>query len=181
MDGVSTALVKNASSATMRGVEVEAQYWLGSLKLAMGYGYLDSEYKHFTIEAGSGTIVDNSDAPLLLSPRNTFGFTMEYKTQLQSFSNVHVSYSMELNYRGSYQTSSDNPKHAYVDSYTRVNAAVSYSWQQWKVSFYGKNLNNEYYLPYTNNVTDGILGDSLFSLSSVNRPRSWGLEVSKIF
>lgn len=181
VDGVSTALVKNAAAAIMRGIEIEAQYWRGNFKLAMGYGYLYSDYKHFDVHTGDGAVVDNSDAPLLLSPRNTFGLTLGYNTHLQKFSDVQLGYVMEFNYRGPYQTSSDDPKHAYVDSYTRVNAALSYTWQQWKISLYGKNLTNEYYLPYTNNVTEGVLGDSLFSLSSVNRPRSWGLEITKIF
>ena len=165
----------------MRGIEIEAQYWRGNFKLAMGYGYLYSDYKHFDVHTGDGAVVDNSDAPLLLSPSNTFGLTLEYNTHLQKFSDLQLGYVMEFNYRGSYQTSSDDPKHAYVDSYTRVNAALSYTWQQWKISLYGKNLTNEYYLPYTNNVTDGVLGDSLFSLSSVNRPRSLGLEITKSF
>ena len=174
-------IVENASNADISGLELEVQYLVGGLRLSANYGYLDSEYDDYTVIDANGNVTDKSDNWLLLAPEQTFAITSEYTHAVAAFGGGDMTYQLGMKYRDEYQTSGDNPKHGIVDSYSVINSHISYENNDFKVTLYGKNLTDEDYRPFTKNVTVATTGASLWSFSTVNPPRTLGVEVVYYF
>jgi iron complex outermembrane recepter protein len=191
-------VIQNASEATLEGAELELQYVNERFEMMANYGYLHAQYKDYTVTEniqGVPTLIDKTDKQLLLAPQNTFAFSARYTLPfcIDERNMGDLIFAVSAKYRDSYQTSGDGPNHGIVEPYTLVDASINYHSNlsnlsnqsnqpnQWKLSLFGKNLNDEEYRPFTKNVTIESSRVSLWSFSTINPPRTWGLQVSVSF
>lgn len=160
--------VFNAATATMQGVELEAQALVTEgLTIGGNFGYLDSSYDEFTFDDGFG-IVDNSGLEFRRAPEFTGALNATYEWDVAGG---------QAWVRGAYriidelfveQTNRDelaNDVQHYVD------ASINYSINGATFSLFGRNLTDEDALAHGLNVS------GLWSYAIPVPPRTWGLEV----
>ena len=135
-------VVRNASSLEMNGIELEARYQITEAwDVLVTYGYLDSEYDDYIADlTGDGIITDNSDLVSRNTPENTFGLTTSYTAQI---GNGDLRARVSYRWRDEMETNSSNDPLGHLDSIHNVNATISYSIQNYRVSVWGRNITDE--------------------------------------
>ncbi len=162
----------NAAEVLYQGIEVEAQFVFNQyLRAFLNYGYLDAEYKDFETDLnpndGVTTIEDASHLNPRNAPENTFGIggTLTIPAGNGSF-DLFAKYA----WVDKMDTDLLNLELAKVDSSENLSATFGYYAEQWALSIYGRNLTDhrqEIFVPI----------DTLFASGTVNRPRSYGMEL----
>ena len=136
--------INNASSATVRGVEVAASYaptdWL---TLDFAGAYIDSELKDFTLP---GTETPTSGLPLPLTPDTSFTVGAEFRTPLgggQLTARAEITRQSQVLF-----PNFTDVKRERQDAYSLVNANLRYDLPGGKVyvALIGRNLTDETYL-----------------------------------
>ena len=165
----------NVADAVYQGFELETQYVVSpKLSVFLNYGYLDAEYRDFftDINASDGeTIIE--DASFLTprnAPENTLGVGGTFS---QPIGNGDLEFYARYSWVDAIETNLLNASQARIGSQEDVQASVGYfaNSGKWSVQAFGRNL--------TNNRTETFIPiATLFAVGSVNRPRSWGLELT---
>ena len=171
--GTVETIVTNAGEVDMSGLELEVIAAVTDhLRVRAAYGYLDAEYNEYDGDLnGDGTVTDNSYLDLRRAPENTFGMTATYSRNIGPGEFVaDVSY----RYRDEYETSATNNPLGHVDSTEIWNASIDYIYENWQLSVYGRNLDDERYLVSTTDI-------SLVAFGQWNRGRNWGAELRYTF
>lgn len=140
-------IVANASSASSRGVELEAEALLSdTLQLRASYGYLDAKYDdfrytYFSAEEGRNVTLDFTGNRIPYAPKHTASLALDWTVSGDAFDWV---ISPSVSYRSSY---SFDPVGAYEQSPTTVfDLNVSLIGDRWTASIWGRNLTDEKYL-----------------------------------
>jgi len=172
---------ENAARVIYRGLEVELELAATeNLTLFANYGYLDAEYDEFNIDVTPGDNVDNVVDATYLEPRNApdntlgIGFTGNWE-----FAGGELEVFTKFSTRGDFQTNVLNLESGRLSGGATddLSASITYSLDNFSITFFGKNLTDERF------EVPVVLGGSnttnpLFIPGSVNRPRSWGVDVT---
>ncbi|MEM1142449.1 MAG: TonB-dependent receptor [Pseudomonadota bacterium] len=160
--------VFNAATATMQGLELEAQALVTEgLTIGGNFGYLDSSYDEFTFNDGFG-IVDNSGLEFRRAPEFTGSLNATYEWDVGGG---------QAWVRGAYRiiddlfTEQTNRAELANDMQQYLDLSVNYSVNGATFSLFGRNLTDEDALAHGLNVS------GLWSYAIPVPPRTWGLEV----
>jgi len=165
----------NVADAVYQGFELETQFVVSPrLSVFLNYGYLDAEYRDFftDINAADGeTIIE--DASFLTprnAPENTLGVGGTFS---QPLGNGDLEIYARYAWVDAIETNLLNASQARISSQEDVQASIGYFSNdgKWSLQAFGRNL--------TDNRTETFIPiATLFAAGSVNRPRSWGLELT---
>ena len=135
-------VVRNAASMEMTGLELELMYQVTeSWDLMVTYGYLEAEYKDYLADLnGDNVITDNSGLIPRNTPENTFGITTSYTTQI---GNGELKGRVSYRFRDEMNSDSSNKPEGELDSIENVNATISYSFSNYSITAWGRNLTDE--------------------------------------
>jgi iron complex outermembrane receptor protein len=176
--GTTDYYVDNAEEVEIFGFEVEISGRPSEqLFLSLGYGLTDGEIKKHT----SSSIVQTNVAPFFTilnsnfagtdipySPEHTFSASIDYLWSENLISHLAVRNIGKIHYLD--QTATDTIN----DSYTLLNASVSYLFNDWELNVFGTNLTDEEYYSSLVSSLSGVPG-------VVGSPRVIGLSISKEF
>lgn len=172
--GAVATVVTNASDVEIYGLELEFTALLtDKLSMFMNVGLLESEYSEFDADiTGDGIVTDNSGLELRNSPETTFALGLDWEQPLGNGDlGVHYNYL----WRDEFQTIFQNNPLGKVESAGFHNASVDYNFlDNYKVSFYGRNLSDERYARV-------VLIAPLTNFGMYNAPRNYGVEFTLNF
>ena len=121
----------NAAQGTNKGVEVEVDWFaLDNLKLSANVGLLDATFDEFVNEFGENL----SGRDQAHAPAYTYHVSGEY-----SFNRL----SLQLSVDGKDEFYFSDRHAVQSDSYTLLNANITYAADAWSLSLWGRNLTNE--------------------------------------
>lgn len=159
----------NSGSGRTVGAELEA-WWvpLSGLDIKGGIGWLDAEYGEFQL---NGVTSDGNEA--VNAPEWTFNGLVRYKYEMSN--GMSIIASTDFNYRSERYLESSNSPVSLMDSYWLVNArlALSSADEHWEVALWGKNIGDEQYVAYLNDVSN--LG---FVITTYGDPATYGVSLS---
>jgi iron complex outermembrane recepter protein len=167
--------VDNAEEASMHGIEVDfsatpMEGWLFNLNFGMTDGEID-QHKGLSFDPTSPTLKSESDfagKDIPFTPEHTLSASLTHQLTDNLNWGVGVRNIGKIHYLD--QTATDTVN----DSYTLLDASISYERNGWGVGVFGTNLTDEeYYSSLVSNLTGspGIVGS----------PRVIGLSLSKEF
>ena len=135
-------VVRNAASMEMTGIELELMYQVTEAwDLMVTYGYLEAEYKDYLADLnGDNVITDNSGLIPRNTPENTFGITTSYTAQI---GNGELKGRVSYRFRDEMNSDSSNNPKGDLDSIENVNATISYSFSNYSITAWGRNLTDE--------------------------------------
>ncbi len=166
-DNSGLSVLTNASSASIKGVEIEAVAQVTKdWQINANLGTLDGKYQDFST-ANSATF---SGKQLKQAPKQQWGLGTSYRIRLDSGSiNVNVSGKRV----GDHYQNLANSELIKTKAYTLADARVSYDTKggAWSVALWGKNLGNKLY--YTGGFDISSLG---IADAYINVPRTYGIE-----
>jgi iron complex outermembrane receptor protein len=194
---VTVTLVENASSATIKGLELEAKAIpVTGLTIGGNFAYLDAKYDNWIVPGLGNPAynVDKSNFALRRAPKYSFALNGMYEYPVGPGKLVlTTSYTWKDTY---YVTANTLSASSWADqpgknkSYGLLDASINYETDSWKFSFFGKNLTNSTYWLHvldvgtsyngtssTNGTPVVIPGAGLFSFGTINAPRTWGGEI----
>ncbi|MDO8860447.1 TonB-dependent receptor [Haliea sp. E1-2-M8] len=162
-------VVINPSSATIQGIELEAQAYLNqNLSIRANLGYLDSEYDDYVYTDVEGSITDLSGLEFRRAPEYTGTLDATYEWDVAG-GNAWVRGSYR--YIGEHFTNATNNEELKNDSQGLVDASINYSINNLQFSVFGRNLTDE------DGYTHGYEVAGLWSYAATRPPRTYGLEV----
>jgi iron complex outermembrane receptor protein len=166
----------NVANAEYKGFEVETQFVFNEYFSAfLNYGYLDAEYSDFETDINASDGVTRVEDASFLIPRNApentlgIGATLTIPVGANEFQ-IYGKWA----FVDEVETALLNQPEAKLDSREDVTASIGYYAENWSLVAYGRNLTNERTEVFTPIAT-------LFAVGSVNRPRSFGIELSYDF
>ena len=162
-------VVENAASATLQGVEVEVQAFVGEgLTLRANLGYLDTEYDDFQYTGIDGVVVDLSDLEFRRAPDWTGSLDATYEWEMAGGKAwVRGAY----HYIGEHYINVTNSPELENDAQNLLDASINYSIKEFTFSVYGRNLTDE------DGYIHGYDVAGLWSYAATRPPRTYGLEV----
>jgi outer membrane receptor protein involved in Fe transport len=172
--GTTDYFVDNAEEVEIFGFEVEISGRPSDqLFVSLGYGLTDGEIKkhvgsNFNLDTFSVDSHDFAGADIPYSPEHTFSASMDYLWSENLISHLGVRNIGKVHYLD--QTANDTVN----DSYTLLNASVSYLYNDWELKVFGTNLTDEEYYSSLVSSLGGVPG-------VVGSPRVIGLSISKEF
>lgn len=179
--GVPTAVLDNAASAEVKGVEIEVQTRpVRDLRVELGASFMDATYKKFIEQEGDAAVgspqIDYSGNRLVGSPATHLNSVVEYTFELAGgyrlVPRAEVVYSSTV-----YFDSSNNPLLA-QSGYTLINGALRFESESghYFVSAWIKNATNKAY------ATDALdLSNFGLDISVHGAPRTYGLTLNYRF
>ena len=197
-------VVETAGSASIDGVELEA-IWIptAGLTITANLGYLDAGYDEFDAFGAFGNPIDKSVLDIPGAPEMTYAIGANYEISMGN-SDVIV---LTANYRWRDDWSKNGNNygqdHLPYGSLSRIeaqgflDASINYESENWRLSFFGKNLTDERYLmhyldvngnycltgsPGCPDTSPGIsYMQGAWSFGTYNRPRYFGAELQLKF
>ncbi len=166
----------NVADARYQGAELETEYvFTDWFRAFLNYGYLDAEYSDFQTDINASdnqTIIE--DASFLKprnAPENTLGIggTLSWPMGPGLFE-IYGKYSCV----DATETNLLNTPLGHLDARKDVTASIGYLAEDWSVVAFGRNLTDERYEIFTPVAT-------LFAVGTLNRPRSYGVELEYRF
>ena len=135
-------VVRNAASLDMEGLELELMYQITpAWNVMMNYGYMKSEFDKYLADlTGDGIITDNSGLTARNTPENTFGITTSYTVQV---GNGDLKTRLSYRFRDEMEAEASNNPLGSLDSIDNLNATVTYSFDNYSISVFGKNITDE--------------------------------------
>tara|TARA_B110000503_G_scaffold75043_2_gene115832 strand:+ start:319 stop:2700 length:2382 start_codon:yes stop_codon:yes gene_type:complete len=166
----------NAASVIYQGFEMEAEYLVNqNLKIFLNYGYLDAEYEDFETDINATddqTIIEDATH---LTPRNAPKYTLGFGgTFSYPIGNGDLEIYAKFARVDDIETSLTNAPLGTVEARDDVSASIGYFTEQWSVVAFGRNLADDEYEAFTPIAT-------LFAVGSINRGRTYGVELSYDF
>lgn len=148
INGALTPFITNAGKGYGRGVDLDAvAVVMDSLRLGLQYTYAKSKITKFTLLPAPALQVDFTGAPLVRSPRHSLNASITFtrdigpgKLELTAAENYSSSYTND--YQGSAATAARGQVLALyrTPGYAITNLNGSYSWNNWELSAYVRNL-----------------------------------------
>ena len=163
----------NAASVTYQGWELETQFVFNEyFRMFFNYGSLDAEYDEFVTDINPNDGVDRVEDGSFLNPRNAPEFTWGLGGTLS----VPVGAgSIEVFAKYSKIDELDaallNLQQSKVDEREDLAASIGYYADNWSLVAFGRNLTDERFEVFVPIAT-------LFAAGNVNRPRTYGLELT---
>ncbi len=191
---VTLTIVQNAAAVSIDGFELET-VWIPSegLTLSANLGILDANYDNYSVLDAVGNTVDKSVLTLRRAPETTFALGALYEDGLSN--GDFLVYSLNYRWKDDYCISANNygieshysSNPGCNESFGLVDGSINYESENWRISFYGKNLTDEDYILHFLDVAAGyaaksatdstpVYGAGLWSFGTVNRPRHFGIE-----
>lgn len=170
-------LFTNVGGARYQGLEGELQWVVNDqLSLAASFGYLDAKYTNLLIgypgnKAGPVPIVNATFLEPRNAPKYTAGGSASYTIPIGP---GNLSLGSKVTWVDSVYGDIYNTSLAFTKSHTDLSASVSYSYDNYKATLFGRNLTGW-------RREAPILIAPLFGASTITPGRSWGLEVSATF
>ena len=161
-------------------VEMELRWVVSeNLEIFTTAGWLDAEYDGF-LSHNFVPVTEQATTPKqnvdFLTPKNapetTFGFGGTYAAQIGP---GELAVHMKWNFIDDIETSTYNTPGTDLDSRDFLNAAVSYSWDNWKISVYGNNLGDDQF------ETPQFAVLPFFAWSTVSPGTQYGAEIEMTF
>ena len=193
-------VVQNAASVSIDGLELET-LWVPSpgLTLTANLGILDASYDSYNVIDGAGNNLDKSGLDLRRAPEMTLTLGALYEHPLAN--GDYLVSSFNYRWKDDYCTASNNKFNsgnyggnnpACNEAFGLLDASLSYESENWRVSFFGKNLTDEVYTLYFLDVAafyaaagpsdpTPVYNAGLWSQGTVNRPRNFGVELQVSF
>ncbi|MCF8473990.1 MAG: TonB-dependent receptor [Emcibacter sp.] len=165
--------VVNASTATIKGIELDALYSpIAGLTFRANIGLLDAGYDDFLFDTGDG-IVDFSHLNLRRSPKISSNLSFNYEWNIGSgVANVGAGW----HHIDPYETDFANkPELTNDKSQELIDASIGYAINNMQINVYGRNLTNE------DGYTIGFDVAGLWSYVATRNPRTYGVEVNYSF
>ena len=171
---------ENIGGIDYTGIDMELR-WIANenLEIFATAGWLDAEYDGFLshnfvpVNEQASTPKQNVD---FLTPKNapdtTYGFGGTYAAQVGP---GELSLHLKWNYIDDIETSTYNTPGTGREAVDFINAALSYSWENWKFSIYGNNLGDEQF------ETPLFVVLPFFAWSSVSQGRQYAAEIEVQF
>ncbi|MEM0910803.1 MAG: TonB-dependent receptor, partial [Pseudomonadota bacterium] len=168
-------VIVNASQADVDGVEIETTFVLNDyITLSGNYAYLDARYSEFFIEQRDGTFDDRSGNFLASSPKNSMNLSINGYYPMGS---GELTGSINYSWQNDYFTGSENRDTFLIDSFSVVNAHISYETnEQWRFTLWANNLTDEEYLLIRSDFGDVIGIGEHYAM-----PRTYGIRIAKVF
>ncbi len=170
-------LFTNVGGARYQGLEGELQWVVNDqLSLAASFGYLDAKYTNLLIgfpgnKAGAVPIVNATFLEPRNAPKFTAGGSASYTVPIGP---GDLSLGSKVTWVDSVYGDIYNTSLAFTKSHTDLSASVSYTYENYKATLFGRNLTGW-------RREAAILIAPLFGASTITPGRSWGLEVSATF
>ena len=163
----------NAGSVIYQGFEMEAEYLVNeNLKVFFNYGYLDAEYDEFETDINATDGLDLIEDATHLTPRNAPEFTLGVGgTFSYPIGNGDLEIYAKFARVGDIETSLTNAPLGKIDERDDVSASIGYFTEQWSVVAFGRNLADDEFEYFTPIAT-------LFAVGSINRGRTYGVELA---
>ena len=163
----------NAGSVIYQGFEMEAEYLVNeNLKVFFNYGYLDAEYDEFETDINATDGPDLIEDATHLTPRNAPEFTLGVGgTFSYPIGNADLEIYAKFARVGDIETSLTNAPLGKIDERDDVSASIGYFTEQWSVVAFGRNLADDEFEYFTPIAT-------LFAVGSINRGRTYGVELA---
>ena len=171
----------NVADAVYKGAELELTALVTEgLTIFGSVGYLKASYKNFFTDADPNDdcvglpecIVDAS----FLKPRNApewvFGIGASYVIQMGN--NGELEFYVKYDWVDSVETDLLNQATGFVASRENLQASISYRYEDYMITVYGRNITNDRYEVFS------IIAP-LFASGTINPGASWGVEVSAEF
>jgi iron complex outermembrane receptor protein len=166
----------NAATAIYSGIEAEGQYVLNEYaRFFVTFGYLDAEYEDFETDINANDRVNEIEDATFLTPRNapeyTYGVGGTFNYPLlggQIVLNTKYSWIDEV------ETNLLNLTIGRLDEREDLSATLSYVYNDYSISLYGRNLTDE-----TLEVPNLIV--PLFAAGTLTDGATWGLELAASF
>ncbi|MEM8661700.1 MAG: TonB-dependent receptor, partial [Pseudomonadota bacterium] len=161
-------VVENAASATIQGVELEVQAFLGEgLSLRGNLGYLDTEYDDFSYVDINGDTIDLSGLEFRRAPDWTGSLDMTYQWEMiGGIAWVRGAY----RYLGEHFVNVTNSPELENDAQNLFDASVNFSYDAFTFSLFGRNLTDE------DGYIHGYDVAGLWSYAATRPPRTYGFE-----
>ena len=161
-------VVENAASATIQGVELEVQAFLGEgLSLRGNVGYLDTEYDDFSYVDINGDTIDLSGLEFRRAPDWTGSLDMTYQWEMiGGIAWVRGAY----RYLGEHFVNVTNSPELENDAQNLFDASVNFSYDAFTFSVFGRNLTDE------DGYIHGYDVAGLWSYAATRPPRTYGFE-----
>lgn len=163
----------NASEGEYYGVELDV-WWkpTSALDLKAGFGYLSSEYTGDLLITG---INFKGNTPIN-APEFNFNGLMRYEQPISD--NINLVLSSDLSWRDDQYLEVTNTPLSRIDDYWLFNARAALSYgDSWELAVWGKNLGDEEYITYVNDLGAAIGAQ----LNIYGPPRTYGISLEYIF
>lgn len=170
----------NAASATYWGIELETEYVFNQyLSAFLNYGYLDAEYDDFETDIDANDGLDIVEDASFLTPRrapeNTVGVGGTVNIPLGPGDiEIYTKYT----WIDEQETTLLNTPLGLVDSTEDLTASIGYYGENYSLVAFGRNLTDEETETFVSIDAPGL---PLFAVGTVNRPRTYGVELSYNF
>ncbi|MEO2181951.1 MAG: hypothetical protein ABGY43_06540, partial [bacterium] len=136
------------------------------------YGYLDAEYDEFETDINATDGLDLIEDATHLTPRNAPEFTLGIGgTFSYPIGNGDLEIYAKFARVGDIETSLTNAPLGRIDERDDVSASIGYFTEQWSVVAFGRNLADDEFEYFTPIAT-------LFAVGSINRGRTYGVELA---
>lgn len=151
--GASTPFISNAGEASGRGFDVDAVAVLSdNWRIGVQYTYAKSKITRYNLASGA-VLVDFTGVPLVRSPRHSLNASIGFKQEIgpgefQFTAEESYSSSYTNDYQGAPATATTPQILALyrTPGYAITNLNASYSWKNWQLSAYVRNLTNKQYI-----------------------------------
>lgn len=166
-------LVANASTATIKGIELDAQYVpMAGLTIRANLGLLKTDYDTFVFDGGMG-LVDYSHLDFRRSPKVSANLGANYDWDIgEGVATVGGSWHL----LGAYQTDFFNEVWLNNDAAQNlVDANIGYTINNVQINLYARNIFKE------DGYTIGYKVANLWSYAATRAPRTFGVEVNYRF
>lgn len=166
-------LVANASTATIKGIELDAQYVpMAGLTIRANLGLLKTDYDTFVFDGGLG-LVDYSHLDFRRSPKVSANLGANYDWDIgEGVATVGGSWHLI----GAYQTDFFNEVWLNNDSAQNlVDANIGYTINNVQINLYARNIFKE------DGYTIGYKVANLWSYAATRAPRTFGVELNYRF
>ena len=169
-------VVANASTAQMKGVEIEIQADpMEGLYLRANAAWLDASYDKFSFDDDGDPatpLVDYSNLDFRRAPKWTGNIDATYEWDVAG---NKMWARVAWHYLGEHETNFDNSPELHNDAQNLIDASVNYDYGKTRFSLYGRNLTDEdgYMIGYD------VAG--IWSYAAARPPRTFGIEVTHEF
>ncbi|MBL0123681.1 MAG: TonB-dependent receptor [Betaproteobacteria bacterium] len=161
------AVLTNAASATLKGVEVEATAQITSAwQLSGNLGTIDGKYKDYTA-ANAATFAGK---PLKQAPKQQWGLGTSYRLRVGKDA---IIFNASAKHVGDHYQNLAASELIKTSAYTLVDARVGYEANggKWALALWGKNLSDKQY--YTGGFDIAGIG---IASAYINVPRTYGVD-----
>ena len=148
--------VKNAASSEVEGVEVDWLFQMtDAIRVGMNAAYLDATYGDFRDGPCDAIALDADPAcgtPAGATSNDLSGNRTLYASEWSGNAFIDVRFpvgnlewfgGVDVNYRSEFDSAGDSDPYDVIDSYTKVNARIGVSADNWEIMAYGRNITDE--------------------------------------